>query len=248
LPLVEAVVVVVAGAGGDDGTPDAGDVEAVVADVAGARGAVVVLVNSPRRYFPSRVPPQPGVASSATAATTARTVAGITVRSVNPSPPEAARCGNGRAYRCPPSRRVPAAWVVSAPVAKHAFLSDAWFDEVRRLHDAAGNAAPEGAEIRMNLMITATPFDDGDLPMHMCASGGRADWGKGQLDDADVTLTLGYDTARAIFVDGNPQAAIEAFMAGRIIVQGDITKLMAMQAGPVGAASELTKALQEITE
>ena len=131
---------------------------------------------------------------------------------------------------------------------KHPFLSDPWFDEVRRLHDAAGGAAPEGAEIRMNLMITSTPFN-GDLAMHMAASGGRADWGKGHLDDPDVTLTLGYDTARAIFVDGNPQAAIEAFMAGKIVVQGDITKLMVMQAtGPGASASELTKALQEITE
>jgi SCP-2 sterol transfer family len=137
---------------------------------------------------------------------------------------------------------------VSALVAKHPFLSDAWMDEVRRLHDAAGGAAPEGADIKMNLTITATPFD-GDLPIHMAVSGGRADWGKDHVDDADVTLTLGYDTARAIFVDGNPQAAIEAFMAGRIIVQGDITKLMAMQAsGPGSAAAELTKALQEITE
>jgi hypothetical protein len=133
-------------------------------------------------------------------------------------------------------------------VTKHPFLSDPWFDEVRRLHDAAGGAAPEGADIRMNLMITSTPFD-GDLAMHMAAAGGRADWGKGHLDDADVTLTLGYDTARAIFVEGNPQAAIEAFMAGRIIVQGDITKLMVMQSGtPGSAATELTKALQDITE
>jgi len=133
-------------------------------------------------------------------------------------------------------------------VNKHPFLSDPWFDEVRRLHEAAGGAAPEGADIRMNLMITSTPFD-GDLAMHMAVSGGRADWGKGHLDDADVTLTLGYDTARAIFVDGNPQAAIEAFMAGKIIVQGDITKLMVMQStGPGASAAELTRALQEITE
>ena len=131
---------------------------------------------------------------------------------------------------------------------KHPFLSDPWFDEVRRLHEAAGGAAPEGADIRMNLMITSTPFD-GDLAMHMAVSGGRADWGKGHLDDADVTLTLGYDTARAIFIDGNPQAAIEAFMAGKIIVQGDITKLMVMQStGPGASAAELTRALQEITE
>jgi hypothetical protein len=134
-------------------------------------------------------------------------------------------------------------------VTKHPFLSDAWFDEVRRLHNAVGSAAPEGADIRMNLMVTTTPFID-DLAMHMAAAGGRADWGKGHLDDADVTLTLAYDTARAIFVDGNPQAAIEAFMAGRIVVQGDITKLMVMQqaSGSGSAASELTRALQEITE
>ena len=132
---------------------------------------------------------------------------------------------------------------------KHPFLSDPWFAEVRRLHDAAGSAAPEGAEIRMNLMITSMPFDDGDLAMHMAATGGRADWGKGHLDNADVTLTLGYDTAKSIFVDSNPQAAIEAFMAGKIIVQGDITKLMVMQStGPGASASELTRALQEITE
>jgi hypothetical protein len=134
-------------------------------------------------------------------------------------------------------------------VTKHPFLSDGWFTEVRRLHDALGGAAPEGADIRMNLMITATPFEGDDLPMHMAAADGKADWGKGHLDDADVTLTLGYDTARAIFVDGNPQVAIEAFMAGKIIVQGDITKLMVMQSTGSGAgASELTKALQEITE
>ncbi len=131
---------------------------------------------------------------------------------------------------------------------KHPFLSDPWFDEVRRLHDAAGGAAPEGAEVRMNLVIQSMPFDD-DLAMHLAVAGGRADWGKGHLDDAEVTLTLAYDTAKAIFVDGNPQAAIEAFMAGRIIVQGDITKLMVMQpTGPGSPAGDLTKMLQEITE
>ncbi|HEX6380566.1 MAG TPA: SCP2 sterol-binding domain-containing protein [Acidimicrobiia bacterium] len=131
---------------------------------------------------------------------------------------------------------------------KHPFLSDPWFDEVRRLHDAAGGAAPEGAEVRMNLVIQSMPFDD-DLAMHLAVAGGRADWGKGHLDDAEVTLTLAYDTARAIFVEGNPQAAIEAFMAGRIIVQGDITKLMVMQpTGPGSPAGDLTKMLQEITE
>jgi len=84
LPLVGAVVLVVAEAGGTPGAPGpAGAVAAVVPDVTGARGAVVVLVSSPRRYLPSSVPPQAGAASIAAAIAAARAVA---VRSANPSP------------------------------------------------------------------------------------------------------------------------------------------------------------------
>jgi hypothetical protein len=86
LPLVGAVVVVV-GAAGAPGVEVA--VAPVVAVVPGGRGVVVVLVSSPRRYFPSSVPPQPG-ATSSTAATTA--VTGIIVRSANQSPPEVLWC------------------------------------------------------------------------------------------------------------------------------------------------------------
>ena len=63
-------------------------------------------------------------------------------------------------------------WVSVALVTKHPFLSDAWFDEVRRLHDAVGGAAPEGAEIRMNLMITSTPVRR--RPGHAHGRGRRA--------------------------------------------------------------------------
>jgi putative sterol carrier protein len=133
-------------------------------------------------------------------------------------------------------------------VNRYPFLSEEWFTEVRRLHDAYDDAVPAAAAIRMNLMIKETPFG-GDLPMHMTAEGGQADWDEGHLDDADVTLILGYETAREIFVGGNPQAAIEAFMAGKITMQGDITKLMEMQmAQPGPRAPELARAMQEITE
>jgi len=236
---VAAVVDVVAGPWPPGGAGPVGPGGAVVT---AGREVVVELVSSPRRYLPSSVPPQPAPATVRPAANA--TIAVAVRRANRRSPDRLVRKRRSIGDRV--GATVPLGSV--AAVAKHPFLSDAWFDEVRRLHDAVGGAAPEGAEIRMNLMITTTPFD-GDLAMHMAAAGGRADWGKGHLDDADVTLTLGYDTARAIFVDGNPQAAIEAFMAGRIIVQGDITKLMAMQAaGPGSAASELTRALQEITE
>ena len=47
-------------------------------------------------------------------------------------------------------------------------------------------------------------------------------------------MTVDYLTAKAIIVDGNPQAGMQAFMAGKIKVQGDMTKMMALQAGGAG--------------
>ena len=42
-------------------------------------------------------------------------------------------------------------------------------------------------------------------------------------------MTVDYVTARALLVEGNPQAAMSAFMAGKIRVDGDLAKLMAVQ-------------------
>ena len=55
--------------------------------------------------------------------------------------------------------------------------------------------------------------------------------GQGLVDDADVTLTTDYATAKDVFVSGNQQAGMQAFMAGKVKVQGDMTKLMAGQQG-----------------
>jgi putative sterol carrier protein len=52
-----------------------------------------------------------------------------------------------------------------------------------------------------------------------------------------------------MFVEGNQQAAMQAFMSGQIKVEGDMTKLMAMQsqAGDPAQAAELQQKLQAIT-
>ena len=133
-------------------------------------------------------------------------------------------------------------------MAKFVFLSPEWLVEVRRLQAEHGPVLPPEADLRMNLRVTETPFGD-DRAFHMAAAAGTADWGEGHLDDADVTLILAYGTARDIFVMGNPQAAIEAFMAGRITISGDITKLLVAQTAQPGPdAVRLALAMQEITE
>ena len=51
----------------------------------------------------------------------------------------------------------------------------------------------------------------------------------GALDTPDLTITTDWETARKIFVDQDQAAGMQAFMAGKIKVQGDMMKMMAMQ-------------------
>ena len=128
------------------------------------------------------------------------------------------------------------------------FLSDEWFIEVRRIVDDLAAEVPPHAQVRMNLVVTGTPFGS-DRLLHVDTSDGGTDWGSGLLDDADLTLTTDYVTARDIFVSANPQAGMQAFMDGRVKLQGDLTKLMAAQlAGTGPGAPGLAAALSEITE
>jgi putative sterol carrier protein len=134
-------------------------------------------------------------------------------------------------------------------VAQHQFLSDDWLAEAKRIRDEyEGETGPIAHQIRMNQVITDVPFGDGDLKMHMDTSSGEMIMDKGHLDDPEVTVTTDYETAKAIFVDQNPQAGMQAFMAGKIKVQGDMTKLIALQAAPPDPASvEVANRIKEMT-
>ncbi|MDQ1432449.1 MAG: hypothetical protein QOF40_3051 [Actinomycetota bacterium] len=128
------------------------------------------------------------------------------------------------------------------------FLSDEWLTAVRAIVDAQNVEIPPHAEITINLVVTETPFGE-DRLLHMGARDGHADWGAGHDADADLTLTTDYATARDIFISGNPQAGMQAFMEGKVKIQGDLTKLMAAQVAGTGpGAPGLADALSEITE
>ena len=133
-------------------------------------------------------------------------------------------------------------------VATYPFLSDDWFAAVRAIVDSRAVEIPAHAELTMNLLVTDTPFGE-DRQLHIGAKDGHADWGAGHATDADLTLTTDYVTAREIFMSGNPQAGMQAFMDGKVKVQGDLTKLMAAQVAGTGpGAPGLADALSEITE
>ena len=132
----------------------------------------------------------------------------------------------------------------------HPFLSDDWIDEARAIRAEYQDRTPSVPhEVRMNLVVTDVPFGDGDLQAHLDSASGDLRLDKGHLPEADLTVTVDYLTAKAILVDGNAQAAMQAFMAGKIRVDGDMSKLMALQASPAtGSASELAERLRSITE
>jgi putative sterol carrier protein len=127
---------------------------------------------------------------------------------------------------------------------KYPFLSDGWFDAATKLINEHGAGAPPGTNMLLNLEVE----DGGNkIDFHMGSRDGATLFGKGHEDGADVTLSTDMETAKAVFVDGNPQAGMQAFMSGKVRVQGDMTKLMMAQGGG-GGNPALTEALQSITE
>jgi hypothetical protein len=128
---------------------------------------------------------------------------------------------------------------------KYPFLSDAWFDAAEKLISEHDAGAPPGTSVLLNLEVE---HDDQTIAFHMGSREGKTLFGKGLDDAADVKLSTDMDTARAVFIDGNPQAGMQAFMSGKVRVQGDMTKLMMAQAGGGGGNPALTEALQAITE
>lgn len=131
----------------------------------------------------------------------------------------------------------------------HPFLSDEWIDEAHAIRaEYRGRAAPIPHTVRMNLVVTELPFGDGQLDAHLDTSSGELELDKGHLDDPDLKVTVDYDTARAILVDGNAQAGMQAFMAGKVRVEGDMAKLMVLQTAPPDpSAQELAERLRAIT-
>ena len=136
---------------------------------------------------------------------------------------------------------------------QYPFLSDEWVDESRRIREEYKDQIPEIAvSVRMNQVVNEVPFGDGVIHAHVDTSSGRLEVEPGHLESPDLTVTLSYATAKSILVDGDAQAAMNAFLGGRIKVDGDITKMLALQTVGANSASdplavEMVKRIQAMT-
>jgi hypothetical protein len=122
-------------------------------------------------------------------------------------------------------------------------------EEAKKIREEyRGKTQPAAHSVKMNQIITDVPFGEGTIDAHMDTSSGELETDLGHIENPEVTVTVDYATAKAIFVDGNPQAGMQAFMAGKIKIQGDMTKLMAMQqTSPDPVAIELQGRIKDIT-
>jgi hypothetical protein len=168
-----------------------------------------------------------------------------------------------RAFHATHRRRHPGTTLGAVPT-RHPFLSDAWIAAARAIRDehlddateAMQTALPGGAAVRMNQIITDVPFGDGVIDAHVDTAAGGISLDLGHLEGPDLTVTVDYDTAKRIFIDQDLSMAMQAFMSGRIRVDGDFTKLLMLQsaANPDGISEDakaralsVAEALKSIT-
>ena len=115
-------------------------------------------------------------------------------------------------------------------VSAHEFLSPEWIEAASRLRDEYHDQVPEIAmTISVNVTVTGTPFADEPVRGHIDTSTGTLLIDQGHLEQSDLTVELGYDLARSLFVSRDYSAAMQALFAGQIKVTGDSSKLLQIQ-------------------
>ena len=124
----------------------------------------------------------------------------------------------------------------------HPFLTEPWFDAVEELRSHQPEAPAALADATINITVIGGP--DGDVDVHL--AGGAFE--RGHTDGAPTKLTVPYDTAKNLFIDGDQSAAMQAFMSGQIKVEGDMTKVMALQtATPTAEQQAFQAKLADLT-
>lgn len=126
-----------------------------------------------------------------------------------------------------------------------AFLTDAWFDGVQKAVKEAGDLQlpPALATLVLNIQVTGTP--EGDKQFHL--KGGAPN--KGFDSSAPTKVILPFDLAKKLFIDNDQSVGMQGFMSGKIKIEGDMSKMMAMNSvKPSAKQEELRKKIVALTD
>jgi len=133
------------------------------------------------------------------------------------------------------------------------FLSDEWIAAAQEIYSTASQrvdreSGGSGPGITMNLIVKNAPFRSDNILASVDNRDGVFRIVLGPLDEAEVKLTLDYKVARSVLLDGDAQVGMRAFLSGKIRVEGNMTKLLALRNSASTPDEEATlDALRAIT-
>jgi hypothetical protein len=141
----------------------------------------------------------------------------------------------------------------------HEFLSPGWLKAAKAVRDRhVGSAPAPPVPLRVNVVVTDAPFTDDVVLGHVDSSQGVLVVEEGHLDHPDLLISMDWQIARKLLVEQDLQAVGLAFAQRRIQIEGDLTKLLALQglltpggpsvpAGVVETAQAIATELRAIT-
>lgn len=125
----------------------------------------------------------------------------------------------------------------------HLFLSNDWFAFVHELNTSTGDL-PLSPNLQ-NLIVNVCLQDENDCNFHLKM--GKL-WQQ-QNDNAIATIISDKATLQELIISGKMDTAIDAFMTGKIRVEGDMSALLSLQsAKPSQEQKALYKEILAITE
>jgi putative sterol carrier protein len=125
------------------------------------------------------------------------------------------------------------------------FLTNAWFNEVKKIRASMGEiqVAPQLKDVILNVTITGGSEGDKDITIK------GLDFVEGHSAEAKTTIVIPIAMAKKMFIDNDKTAAMQAFMSGQLKVKGDMSKMMALAgAKPTPDQDKFREKLVEITE
>lgn len=127
-------------------------------------------------------------------------------------------------------------------------FSDLWFEQLDKLNDEAGDLqlSPIFANIEINFKVEDPDFKAGGI-QSLNLSAGKLQ--QGLIEAGKTTLLIDKDTLANLLQKPKMNAAIEAFIQGKIRVEGDMSQLMALQMTSLSSEQEgLYKAILQMTD
>jgi putative sterol carrier protein len=107
------------------------------------------------------------------------------------------------------------------------FLSQEWADQLTAALNSSDDFAAAAAAHQTRIQQVVTGGPGGESRYYFTVDHGAAQIGLGEAEGAEATISQSYDTAVAI--SKRELAPQEAFMQGKLRVNGNLMKLLALQ-------------------